>query len=234
MRDEATSGSSRSGLVSVLFPLGDALRLERSLRARRPEIADERPGLRADEIDHWRSLLDGSPTLGTLVDSIYDEERSRAASAVALAHAALANATTFAGLLIIAIALPAVGQMFDVSPWLLLGALYAWLGVFGAVRATRLGRFVRVGLDTLDEPIERGRQAHGEQSSGVLLLETRARRAAATEHDRALSDGIEALVAAATACLRNAFVALAAWLLLNAVPQAIAAAWRGLARGFGG
>jgi hypothetical protein len=219
--------------IAALLPIADALAVERSLRAQRPEIAADRPGVREDEVAHWRGLLDGSPTLGTLVDRICDEERTRAAAAVGAGHTMLTTTATLAGLLVIAIALPAIGQMFDVSLWLVVAAAYAWLGVFGALRAIRLGRFVRHGLDALAEPIERARQASGEQWGSVLLVETRARRAAASAHDRALAEGIEAFVAAASASLRNAFVALAIWLLLNAVPQAIAAAWQGLARSFG-
>jgi hypothetical protein len=232
--EERTSAGVRSRLVAALFPLGEALAAERALRARRPEVADERPAVRAAEVEHWRAQLDGSPTLGTLVDAIHDDERTRAATVVGAAHTVLASTVTFAGLLVIAIALPAIGQMFDVSLWLVVAAGYAWLAVFAAVRATRLGRFVRLGLDALTEPIERAQQAHREQWGSVLLVEARARRAAASAHDRALSEGIEAFVAAASASLRNAFVVLAIWLALNAVPQAIAAAWRGLVRSIGG
>jgi hypothetical protein len=156
------------------------------------------------------------------------------ASAVAAAHTALATSTVLAGLLVIAIALPAIGQMFDVSPWLLVAAAYAWLGQIAAVRATGFGRRLRVGLDALAEPIERAQKAHGEQSRGVLLAEARALRALAAEHDAALAECIEAFVAAATGSVRNALVALAVWLLLNAVPQSLAAAWRGIGWGVGG
>lgn len=132
------------------------------------------------------------------------------------------------------VALPAIGQMFDVSPWLL-GALgYAVLGQAAALRASRLGRFLRVGLDALEQPIDRAQKSHGEQSRDVLLVEARARRAAAAEHDRALSVGIEAFVGAAAACLRNASVAIVVWTLLNAVPLSIAAVWRGLRASLGG
>jgi hypothetical protein len=231
---EPTSTGVRSRLVAALFPTGDALAVERALRMRRPEIGAARPALREDEIAHWRAQLDGSPTLGTLVDAVHEEEHARATSAVAAASSMLETTTILAGLLVVAISLPAIGQMFDVSIWLVVAAGYAWLGVFDAVRATRLGGFVRDGLEALAEPIERAHQARGEQWASVLLVETRARRAAASEHDRALSEGIEAFVAAASANLRNAFVALAIWLVSNAVPQAIAAAWRGLAHGLGG
>ena len=39
---------------------------------------------------------------------------------------------------------------------------------------------------------------------------------------------------AASASLRNSLLAIAVWLLLNAVPQSIAATFRGLMTGFGG
>jgi hypothetical protein len=218
----------------VLFPLGEALRVERRVLARRPGIRAGSPGFPAPEIERWRPLLEASPTLGGLVDAIHDEARARMASAVAAAHTALATSTVLAGLLVIAIALPAIGQMFDVSPWLLVAAAYAWLGQIAAVRATGFGRRLRVGLDALAEPIERAQKAHGEQSRGVLLAEARALRALAAEHDAALAECIEAFVAAATGSVRNALVALAVWLLLNAVPQSLAAAWRGIGWGVGG
>ena len=225
VREERTSGGARA-VLGALFPLGDAMRVERSVRARRPGVRAERPGFGEQELAHWRPLLEASPTLGTLVDGIYDEARARAARAVAAAHSLLATTTILAGLLVIAITLPAVGQMFDVSPWLLVAAAYAWLGQIAAVRATRIGSCLRVGIDALADPIARAQQAHGEQSRGVLLVEARARRAVAAEHDAALAECIEAFVAAATAGLRNALIALAVWLLLNAVPQSLAAVWR--------
>lgn len=227
VREERTSRGARA-LQGALFPLGDAIRVQRSLRARRPDVLAERPAFREEELARWRPRLEESPTLGTLVDAIHDEARDRAAGAVAAAHSLLATTTILAGVLVVAIALPAIGQMFDVSPWLLVAVAYAWLGQFAAVRATRIGRRLRVGLDSLAEPIERAQKAHGEQSRGVLLVEARARRAVAAEHDAALAECIEAFVAAATGSVRNAVVALAVWLLLNAVPQSIAAVWRGI------
>ena len=233
VREERTSGGAWA-LPGALFPLGDAIRVERSVRARRPDVRAERPAFREPELAHWRPLLEASPTLGTLVDAIHDEARARTASAAAAAHAALATTTVLAGVLVVAIALPAIGQMFDVSPWLLVAVAYALLGQVAAMRATRIGRPLRVGLDALAEPIERAQKAHGEQSRGVLLVEARARLAVAAEHDAALAECIEAFVAAATGSVRNALVALAVWLLLNAVPQSLAAVWRGLGSGVGG
>lgn len=234
IRAEATSGGSRS-VLGALLPIVDALRTERTLVQRRPEIGAAQLVLREQEVDHWRPLLDGSPTLGTLVDQAYEETENGVRSAVTAAHRILASATILVGLLVVAISLPAIGQMFDVSPWLLIAVAYGGLAQIVALRASRLRRgLARVGLDTLDEPLARARSAHGEQSRGVLLVEVRARRAAATESNRALAGAVESMVDAASACLRNALVAIVVWLVLNALPQSIAAAWRGLTSGFGG
>ena len=233
VREQRTSGGARS-LRGELFPLGDATRVQRSVSARWPGVRAERPAFRGEDLARWRPLLEASPTLGTLVDAIHDEARARTAGAVAAAHTALGTTTVLAGVLVLAISLPAVGQMFDVSPWLLVAVVYAWLGQIAAVRATRIGRGLRVGLDALVDPIERAQKAHGEQSRGVLLVEARARRAVAAEHDAAVAECIEAFVAAATASVRNALIALAVWLLLNAVPQSLAAVWRGIGWGAGG
>lgn len=234
VRAAGTADGPRS-VLAALVPLVGALRVERALLARRPEIGAAKPSFGDQELDHWRALLDGSPTLGTLVDATYEEARAGVARAVTAAHRVLATATLLAGLLVVTIALPAIGQMFDVSPWLLIAIAYAGLAQLGALRAARLGQgAVQVGLDALDEPIVRARNARGEQSSGVLLLETRARRASATGSNRALTEALDAMVAAASASLRNALFAIAVWLLLNAVPQSIAATFRALTSGFGG
>jgi len=234
VREEGASEGLTSLLLAVLFPLGEATRANRALRARRPEIGDPRPGFREHEVAHWRSLLDGSPTLGALVDDVYDEECARASAAVALAHASLGTSAVVVGLLVIAIALPAIGQMFAVSLWFLIAVFYALLALLGAIRAARLGRFLAVGLEALEEPIERARQARGEQARGTLLVEARARRAAAAEHNRAVSDCVANLLGSTSASLRNAFVAVLAWLVLEVGPTAIAAVWRGLGRSVGG
>ncbi|MBY0276803.1 hypothetical protein K2Z84_15810 [Candidatus Binatia bacterium] len=234
VRAAATTDGPRS-VLGALVPLVGALRVERALLARRPEVGAARPAFSDQELDHWRALLDGSPTLGTLVDATYEEARAGVARAVTTAHRVLATATLLAGLLVVTIALPAIGQMFDVSPWLLIAIAYAGLAQVGALRAARLGHgAVHVGLDALDEPIARARNAHGEQASGVLLVEARARRASATASNRALADALDAMNDAASASLRNALLAIAVWLLLNAVPQSIAATFRGLTSGFGG
>jgi hypothetical protein len=221
-------------VLAVLFPLGEAGRANRAIRARRPEIGAPYPGFREHEVAHWRGLLDGSPTLGTLVDEVYEDERARSASLVAAGQSSVGTAAVVVALLVIAIALPAIGQMFVVSLWFLIAAFYALLALVGAVRAVRLGRFVAVGLDELEEPIERARNARGEQSRGVLLLETRARRAAAAAHNHAVSECIANYVDSTSASLRNAFIAILAWLVLEVAPQAVTTAWRELARTLGG
>lgn len=234
VRAGATSGGLRS-LLGILVPVVDAVHTERVLVARRPEIRSTRPVFHEQELDHWRALLEGSPTLGTLVDTTYEETRFGLSNAVSAAHRVLASATIQVGLLVVAISLPAVGQMFDVSPWLLIAVAYAGLGQLAALRAARLARsVVQVDLGALEEPIARARSAQGEQSRGVLMVEARARRASATESNRALLEAVTALVDAAAASLRNALFVLAVWLLLNAVPQSIAATYRGLTSGFGG
>ena len=101
VREERTSGGAWA-LPGALFPLGDAIRVERSVRARRPDVRAERPAFREPELAHWRPLLEASPTLGTLVDAIHDEARARTASAAAAAHTALATATVLAGVLVVA------------------------------------------------------------------------------------------------------------------------------------
>lgn len=232
----AGTGEGPRAVLAALVPLVGALRVERALLAWRPEIGAAKPSFQGEqELDHWRGLLDGSPTLGTLVDAAYEEARAGVARAVTAAQRVLATATILAGLLVVTIALPAIGQMFDVSVWLVIAIAYAGLAQLGALRAVRLGQgAVQVGLEALDEPIVRARNAHGEQSSGVLLREARARRASATGSNRALTEALDAMVDAASASLRNALFAIAVWLLLNAVPQSIAATFRGLMSAFGG
>jgi hypothetical protein len=234
VREDGASEGLASLMLAVLFPLGEASRANRALRARRPEVGGARPALRDHEVSHWRALLDGSPTLGATVDQIYEEERGRAAVVVASAQQSVGTSAIVAAVVVLTIALPAIGQMFAVSLWFLIVAFYALLALVAAVRAVRLGSFLWVDLDALDEPIDLARNSRGEQARGVLLVEVRARRAAAAAHNRAVSDSMGNLVTAAAISLRNAFIAALAWLVFEVAPGAIAAVWHDLGRSLNG
>lgn len=208
-------------VLDLLFPLAEALRANRTLRARRPELASSNPGFREAEIAHWQTALEGSPTLGELIDQVYEQETARAAAVTGKAQRALATAALLIGLLTIAVALPAIGQMFAVSPWFLVAALYAFAGLFGAVRAVRLDRYLHVELDALAGPIASAASARGEAARGVLLLEVRARRAAAVLHNRVVSQAAGNLADATFASLRNAFVAVLLWMVFEVTPAAL-------------
>jgi hypothetical protein len=226
---------SRQGrrVLDAVFPLAGALRAGRELRARRPEAAEAAPALREGEIAHWRSELQGSPTLGAIADQVYDEQLSRAEAASRAAQIAVATAAIVASTLGLLIALPAIGQMFDVSPWFVVAAAYAFAALLAGARAVRLSRFVWIDLEAILDPIERGRSSRGEAARDVLLVEVRARRAAAVLHNRAVADAVSAFVGATWASLRNAFVALFLWLVIDVAPAAIAAALRGARSGLG-
>ncbi len=208
-------------LLDLVFPLAEALRANRTLKARRPELGSSSPAFRDAEIAHWQSALEGSPTLGELIDQVYEQETARAATVTGKAQRALATAALAIGLLTIAVAMPAIGQMFAVSPWFLVAALYAFAGLFGAVRAVRLDRYLHVELDALAGPIASAANARGEAARGVLLVEVRARRAAAVLHNRVVSQAAGNLADASFASLRNAFVALLLWMALDVTPTAL-------------
>lgn len=208
-------------LLDLVFPLAEALRANRTLKARRPELGSSSPAFRDAEIAHWQSALEGSPTLGELIDQVYEQETARAAAVTGKAQRALATAALVIGLLTIAVAMPAIGQMFAVSPWFLVAALYAFAGLFGAVRAVRLDRYLHVELDALAGPIASAANARGEAARGVLLVEVRARRAAAVLHNRVVSQAAGNLADASFASLRNAFVALLLWMALDVTPTAL-------------
>lgn len=229
-----TVGSRPEGLSSralrVLFPLAEALRANRTLRTRRPEMYDAAPGFRDTELTHWRGALEGSPSLGSVIDQVYEQETARAAGVTGKAQRALAVSAVVVSLLALTVTLPAIGQMFAVSPWFLVAAVYAFAALFGAVRAVRLDRYVHVELDALVDPIESARAARGEAARGVLLVEVRARRAAAVLHNRIVSEAAGNLADATFANLRNAFVALALWMVFDVAPPALAEvgrSWRG-------
>jgi hypothetical protein len=211
-----------AGVLSALFPLVGALRANRTLRTRRPELASSSPAFRDPEIAHWQSALDAAPSLGAVIDQVYDQEMARAAAVTGKAQRALATAALVIGLLTIAVALPAVGQMFAVSPWFLVAAVYAFAGLFGAVRAVRLDRYLHVELDALAGPIASAASSRGEAARGVLLTEVRARRAAAVLHNRVVSQAAGNLADACFASLRNAFVAVLIWMLFDVAPGALA------------
>jgi hypothetical protein len=211
-----------TGVLGVLFPLAEALRANRTLKARRPELASASPTFRETEVAHWQAALEAAPSLGEVVDQVYDQEIARAAAVTGKAQRALATAALVLGLLTIAVALPAIGQMFAVSPWFLLAAVYAFAALFGAVRAVRLDRYLHVELDALAGPIASAAASRGEAARGVLLVEVRARRAAAVLHNRVVSQAAGNLADASFASLRNAFVAVLLWMLLDVTPAALA------------
>ncbi|HZR83612.1 MAG TPA: hypothetical protein VFD92_21135 [Candidatus Binatia bacterium] len=233
MAEEGSSGERGSTALALVFPPAEAIRANRALRARRPGIGEPSPALGDAEVSHWRSLLEGSPTLGTVVDQIYEEAVRRTSVAATAAHQSVATAAIVTSVLVLTIALPAVGQMFEVSPWFLIAVAFAFVGLLSAARAARLARFAAVDLDVIGDPIESGRAARGEAARDVFLVAVRARRAAAAAHNRVVSEAVTNLVTAAWGCLRNAFVALLAWILIDVAPAAFAAGARGLGRTFG-
>jgi hypothetical protein len=215
-------------VVGAVFPLGEALRANRRLRSRRPEIGDPNVPLREDDVGYWRGELQGSPTLGTVVDQVYEEQRGRGETATLTAQVAVATAAIVVSMLGVMIALPAIGQMFDVSLWFLVAAAFAFIALLAAARAVRLARFPSIDLESILDPIERGKSARGEASRDVFLIEVRARRAAAVLRNRAVAEAVANLVTASWASLRNAFVAILIWLVVDVAPDAIAATARSL------
>jgi len=211
-----------TGVLGLVFPLAGALRANRTLKARRPELASASPGFRDTEIAHWQAALEASPSLGAVIDQVYDQEAARGTAVAGKAQRALATSALVIGLLTIAVALPAVGQMFAVSPWFLVAAVYAFAALFGAIHAVRLDRYLHVELDALAGPIASATGSRGEAARGVLLVEVRARRAAAVLHNRVVSQAAGNLADASFASLRNAFVAVLLWMLLDVTPAALA------------
>ncbi|HEY8517039.1 MAG TPA: hypothetical protein VIS07_16130 [Candidatus Binatia bacterium] len=209
-------------LLGAVFPLAQALRENRALRLRRPEMAAPTPRFRDTDVAHWQAALESSPSLGAVIDQVYEHEAGHCAAVAAKAQRALATSAVVISILALTVMLPAIGQMFAVSPWLLVAALYAFAALFGAVRAVQLARFLHVELDALAEPLEEARNARGETASGVLLLHVRARRAAAVLHNRIVAQAASNLADATFASLRNAFVAVLLWMALEVAPATFA------------
>lgn len=213
-------GTSRA--LGILFPLAAALRANRALLARRPEMDSVAPGLRDNEIAHWQAALEGSPSLGAIIDQVYEQEHARAAAVAGKAQRGLTTAALVISILAMTVTLPAIGQMFAVSPWFLIAAVYAFAALFGAVRAVRLDRPLNVELDALADPIAAATATRGEAACGVLVVAVRARRAAAVLHNRVVTQAAANLADATIASLRNAFVAIALWMLFDVAPGALA------------
>jgi len=218
----ASKPDGMSRMLRVFFPLAEALRANRLLRARRPEIDSPTPGFRDTEITHWQMALEGSPSLGEVIDQVYEQEAARAAAIAGKAQRGLATAALMVSILAMTVTLPAIGQMFAVSPWFLIAALYAFAALFGAVRAVRLDRLLHVELDALADPLAAATATRGEAACGVLLVAVRARRAAAVLHNRVVAQAAVNLADATFANLRNAFVAIALWMVFDVAPGALA------------
>jgi hypothetical protein len=206
----------------MLFPLAGALRANRVLHLRRPELGNPAPGFRETEVAHWQAALEGSPSLGQVIDQVYDQEATRAAAVAGQAQRGLATAAVVISILAMTVTLPAIGQMFAVSPWFLIAAVYAFAALFGAVRAVHLDRRLHVELDALADPLAAATATRGEAACGVLLVAVRARRAAAVLHNRVVTQAAQNLADATFASLRNAFVAVLIWMLFDVAPGALA------------
>lgn len=217
-------------MLGAFVPLVEAFRANRTLRTRRPEMDDPAPGFRDAEIAHWQAALDGSPSLGVVVDQVYEQESVRAAAVAGKSQRGLATAALVLSVIAMTVTLPAIGQMFDVSPWFLIAAAYAFMALFGALRAVRLDRYLHVELDALADPLAASTSTRGEAACGVLLTAVRARRAAAVLHNRVVTQAASNLADATFASLRNAFVALALWMVFDVAPVALT----GVLRGWGG
>jgi hypothetical protein len=220
-------------MLSALFPLGEALRANRILQTRRPEMDGTIAGFRETEIAHWQNALEGSPSLGPVIDAVYEQEGARAAAVASKAQRGLATAAVVIAILAMVVTLPAIGQMFDVSPWFLVAAFYAFTALFAGLRAVRLDRFLHVELDALADPIAAATATRGEAACGVLLVAVRARRAAAVLHNRVVTQAAANLADATFACLRNAFVAILLWMVFDVAPGALASLLHGLTSGRG-
>lgn len=214
----ASKPDGTSRILGMLFPLAGALRANRVLHLRRPELGSPTPGFRDTEIAHWQAALEGSPSLGTVIDQVYDQEVQRAAEIAGKAQRGLATAALVISILAMTVTLPAIGQMFAVSPWFLLAAVYAFAALFGAVRAVHLDRRLHVELDALADPLAAATATRGEAACGVLLIAVRARRAAAVLHNRVVTQATGNLADATFASLRNAFVAIGIWMLFDVAP----------------
>jgi len=214
----ASKPDGTSRILGILFPLAGALRANRVLHLRRPEMGTPGSGLRDTEIAHWQAALEGSPSLGEVIDQVYEQETARGLEVAGKAQRGFATAALVISILAMTVTLPAIGQMFVVSPWFLVAAVYAFAALYGAVRAVHLDRRLHVELDALADPIAAATATRGEAACGVLLVAVRARRAAAVLHNRVVSQAAGNLADATFASLRNAFVAVAVWMLFDVAP----------------
>lgn len=212
--------------LGLLFPLAGALRANRVLRARRPEMDFVQPTFRDNEIAHWQAAVEASPSLGAVIDQVYEETAARGATVAAKAQRAVTTSGLALGLFTLTASLPAMASPSAVSPWLVVAVAYAFAALLAAVHAVLLDRPLAVELDALADPITTSTSARGEAAVGVLLLGVRARRAAAVLHNRVAVQAASNLADAAVASLRNAFVALSVWMLLDVAPRALAETFR--------
>lgn len=212
--------------LGLLFPLAGALRANQVLHVRRPEMDFALPVFRDNEIAHWQAALEASPSLGPVIDQVYEQEIARGAAVAAKAQRSFTVAALVLALFALTAALPAMSWMSAVSPWFVIAAAYAFTAVFAATRAVLLDRPLSVDLDALAAPIAAATTTRGEAAIGVLLLAVRARRAAAVLHNRVAVQAAANLADAAVASLRNAFVALGVWMLFEVAPLALAQTFR--------
>jgi hypothetical protein len=222
----ASSPDRTRQALGVLFPLAGALRANRVLRLRRPEMDFVLPSFRDNEIAHWLAALEASPSLGVVIDQIHEQAEGRGAAVAAKAQRALATSALVLALFALIASLPGMAAPSPVSPWLVVAAAYAFAALLAAVHAVLLDRPLAVELDALADPIAAATATRGEAAIGVLLLGVRARRAAAVLHNRVAVQAAANLADAAVASLRNAFVALAVWMVLAVVPAALAETFR--------
>lgn len=218
----ASKPDGMSRMLRAFFPLAEAFRANRVLRTRRPELDSAAPGFRDTEISHWQAALEGSPSLGEVIDQVYEQEMARATATAGKAQRGLATAALMVSIIAMTVTLPAIGQMFTVSPWFLIAAAYAFAALFGAVRAVRLDRHLHVELDALADPLAAAIATRGEAACGVLMVAVRARRAAAVLHNRVVAQAAGNLADATFANLRNAFIAIALWMVFDVAPGALA------------
>lgn len=212
--------------LGILFPLAGALRANQVLRVRRPEMAFALPTFRENEIAHWQAALEASPSLGAVIDQVYEQEAERGAAVAAKAQRGFTVAALVLALFALTASLPAMSRMSAVSPWFVIAAAYAFTALFAASRAVLLDRPLSVDLDALAAPIVAATTTRGEAALGVLLLSVRARRAAALLHNRVAAQAAANLADAAIASLRNAFVSLAVWMLVEVAPAALVQTFR--------
>ena len=222
----ASSPDRTRQALGVLFPLAGALRANRILRVRRPEMDFALPTFRDNEIAHWQAALEATPSLGEVIDQVYDQVTARGAAVAAKAQRSLATSALVLALFALIASLPAMATRSAASPWLVVAAAYAFAALLAAVRAVLLDRPLAVELDALADPIAAASTTRGESALGVLRLGVRARRAAAVLHNRVAVQASANLADAAVASLRNAFVVLAVWMVLDVVPTALAETFR--------